>query len=414
MAVWGPFELAPRLAAAVSGGADSLALGILADRWVRDRGGTLLALVVDHGLRPESAAEAALSVDRLATAGISARLLRLVGLDRGPALAERARSARYAALTTACTEAGILHLLLGHHAADQAETVLMRRQSQSGSAGLAAMPGIREQTGLRLLRPLLAIPPVRLRATLRVAGIGWVEDPSNRDQRALRSRLRAALNDPDGTGPDTAALCQAARADGLARAARESEIAMLLAGRAMIRPEGFAILSRGPIDPDALAVLIRLVGGAVYPPARQAVAMIAATPRAATLAGVRLIAASRLGDGLLLVREAAAMAPAVAAVPGATWDGRFRLAVHATPPAGMTIGAVGADAARLRDRSFLPAAVLQTLPAVRIGNCLAAVPHLVYPDSDTCAAVPLTFSPRQPAAGAPFAASGEAGYSIVR
>ncbi|HTW71293.1 MAG TPA: tRNA lysidine(34) synthetase TilS [Acetobacteraceae bacterium] len=414
MAPLGPFEPAPRLAAAVSGGADSLALGILADRWVRDRGGTLLALVVDHGLRRESAAEARLTIDRLTTAGIPARLLGLTELGRGSALAERARAARYAALTTACTEAGILHLLLGHHAADQAETVVMRRQSRSGPAGLAAMPAIREQAGLRLLRPLLPIAPARLRATLRAAGIGWVEDPSNRDQRALRSRLRAALNDPDGTGPDIAALCRAARMAGLARAARESDLATHLAGRATIRPEGFAVLSPGPIDRDALATLIQMVAGSAYPPPTHAVAALAAAPRPATLAGVRLMRAGRLGDGLLLVREAAAMAPPVPAMPGAIWDGRFRLAAHAMPSADATIGALGPDSALLRRCSPLPAVVFQTLPAVRRGNCLAAVPHLLYPDLDSCAAVPLTFSPRQPAAGAPFAPAREAGLGNVR
>ena len=225
MAPLGPFEPAPRLAAAVSGGADSLALAVLAAPWARARGGSLLALVVDHGLRRDSAAEAVLTIDRLATLGVPARLLPLTDLVPGPALAARARAERYAALAAACAAAGIVHLLVGHHAADQAETLLMRRQSQSGPTGLAAMPSISEQYGLRLLRPLLPVPPVRLRATLCMVGLGWVNDPSNRDQRALRSRLRSTLNDPDGIGLETSALCQAARAAGSARAAQEAAIA---------------------------------------------------------------------------------------------------------------------------------------------------------------------------------------------
>ena len=416
MAPLGPFEPAPRLAAAVSGGADSLALAVLAAPWARARGGSLLALVVDHGLRRDSAAEAVLTIDRLATLGVPARLLPLTDLVPGPALAARARAERYAALAAACAAAGIVHLLVGHHAADQAETLLMRRQSQSGPTGLAAMPSISEQYGLRLLRPLLPVPPVRLRATLCMVGLGWVNDPSNRDQRALRSRLRSTLNDPDGIGLETSALCQAARAAGSARAAQEAAIAAVLAARAVIRPEGFALLSSGPIDPAALAALIQTIAGAPYPPPTQAVAALAAMPRPATLAGVRLLSAGRLGEGqlpigdpgagLLLVREAAAMAPPVAAQPGATWDGRFRLARHATPLPETTIGALGADAARLRRHSPLPAAVLHAVPALRRGNCLVAVPHLLYPDADTCAAVTLTFSPRRPAAGAPFAPRG--------
>jgi len=445
----GPFEPAPRLAAAVSGGADSMALALLADAWVRERGGSLRALVIDHGLRVESAAEAALTVQRLAARSIPAATMCLTDLRPGPALAERARAARYAALRTACVRHGILHLLLGHHAADQAETVLMRQQSNSGPAGLAAMPALSEQLQLRLLRPLLGVPPVRLRATLRAAGVGWVDDPSNRDQRTLRARVRAGLDDPDGTGPAIAALCDAARAAGAARAAREAASAAILARRAAIHPEGYALLSPGPIDPAALAALIQTIAGAPFPPATASVAALAAEPHPATLAGVRLMPAGRLGDGLLLVREAAAMGPPAAVRPGAIWDGRFRLAggtawnaagdagmatphgmttshgmvtpdgmatpggmsdmppdaMSAIPSDALTIGALGADSARLRRWSRLPAAVLQTLPALRRGNSLVAVPHLLYPDAATCVAVRVVFSPRRPAAGAPFLTS---------
>jgi tRNA(Ile)-lysidine synthase len=412
MATLGPFEPGPLLAAAVSGGADSMALALLADTWARARDGSLLALVVDHGLREDSDAEAALTIQRLAARGIAARMLRLDGLNHGPALAERARAARYAALRAACTGHGILHLLLGHHAADQAETVLMRRDSNSGPAGLAAMPALAEQSGLRLLRPLLGVPPVRLRATLGEAGLAWVEDPSNHDQRALRARLRAGLNDPDGTGPAVAALCVGARAAGEARATHEAAIAGTLAGRAAIHPEGFALLSPGPVEPAALAALIQTIGGAAFPPPSASVAALAAAPQPATLGGVRVLWAGRLGDALLLVREAASMGPPVEARPGALWDGRFRLQAQASPPDGTTIGALGADAAGLRRWSPLPSAVLQTLPALRCANSLVAVPHLLYPDPATCIAVPVVFNPRRPVAGAPFLPDREPGMNM--
>ncbi len=116
LAPLGPFEPRVQLAVAVSGGADSTALALLADAWARARGGAVLALIVDHGLRAESAAEAALTMARLAARGIAARVLTLRGLERGPALAARARAARYAALEAACRAAGVVHLLLGHHA----------------------------------------------------------------------------------------------------------------------------------------------------------------------------------------------------------------------------------------------------------------------------------------------------------
>ncbi len=106
MSPLGPFKSPPRLALAVSGGADSLSLALLGDRWARSRGGSVLALIVEHGLRPESKAEAATTAARLQERGIPVRILPLTGLRPGPALAERARDARFAALETACSESG--------------------------------------------------------------------------------------------------------------------------------------------------------------------------------------------------------------------------------------------------------------------------------------------------------------------
>ena len=407
MAPLGPFGAAPRLALAVSGGADSMALAHLAAGWARAQGGEVLALVVDHELRPESAEEAALTLRRLKGRGIGGRLLRLAGLERGPALAERARQARYAAFTIACRNAGIAHLLLGHHAADQAETVLMRRAQGSAQAGLAGMAAVRETEGVRLLRPLLQVPPGRLRTTLRAAGIEWIEDPSNRDPNALRARLRAGLADAEGSGAETRALVAGASAHGRERAAADAAMAAILAERAALYPEGFALLAAGPIPAEALAALLQAVAGAPYPPSRHRVAPLAAAPRPATLAGVKLMAAGRMGPGLLLVREEAAQAPAVPARPGASWDGRFRLAGHAESLPGAMLGALGPAASRLRRQSALPAAVLRTLPALTVAGKLAAVPHLGYPDRETCRELALVFSPAEPVAGAPWmAASG--------
>lgn len=402
MARLAPFGPAPRLAVGVSGGADSMALAILTDVWVRGQRGVLLALVVDHGLRPDSADEAAVTIARLTTLGISARLLSLTGLHHGPALAQRARDARYAALRAACVEAGLPHLMLAHHAGDQAETVLMRRQSGSGPAGLAAMPVVAEQTEVRLLRPLLGVPPARLRATLRASDVGWVEDPSNTDPRALRARLRASLADPEGTGPAIAALCEAARQTGIARAAQEATTASTLARRVAIHPEGFALLSSDASLPaTALGAVIQAVSGSPFPPPPRSVLALAAAPRPVTLGGVRLMAAGRLGAGLLVVREERAIGPPVPARRGVVWDGRFRLAADRTPE-GMTVAALGPDAARFRRISGLPTAVLRTLPALRRGNLLVAVPHLDYCSSPDCDGLRMVFTARRPAAGAPF------------
>jgi tRNA(Ile)-lysidine synthase len=401
MTALGPWPLSRRVAVAVSGGADSLCLALLTKSW-----GDPLALVVDHGLRSESADEAHEAVGRLAGFGVPARVLTLFGLAPGPGLAERARDARYAALAKAAAEAGCVDLLLGHHANDQAETFLMRRQSGSGAAGLAGMPAIAIRPGLRLVRPLLGVPPGRLRATLTEAGILWVEDPSNRNPEAGRTQARNRLNDADGTAPSTAALLRQMRAYGQARVATEARIAATLAERAAIFPQGYATLAPGPIDAESLAALIRMLAGTSYPPARDAVARLLAGGLRGTLGGVRLMPAGRLGPGTLLVREAAAMQPEIPARPGGMWDRRFRLDWPFGLPNGATIGPLGADAAQFRRPKTLGSAILATLPAVRDRQGLVAVPHLGYFKEWTNPKLRLRLCPSSAAAGAGFVVCG--------
>jgi tRNA(Ile)-lysidine synthase len=393
----GPFEPHPALAVALSGGADSMALTILARDWAHRRGGSVLALVVDHGLRPASANEARITAERATRLNIPVRLLRLAGLRHGPALAERARIKRYEILTHACRQAGILHLLLGHHAADQVETLAMRVLSGSQTHGLAGMSALLETAGLRLLRPLLGIEPALLRGFLTANGAEWIEDPSNQDMRATRSRLRHRLTAPGDTG-----LPQATSAVGRLRSREETEAARELAGRTAIRPEGFALLSPGRIGAVALGSLIQTIGGAPYPPNPARINELAANPRPAAVAGVRLVPAGRFGDGLLIVREEAAVMQPIEARPDTIWDHRFRLIGRQAFPGGATIGKLGDDAARFRDMTDLPSVVLRTLPAMRFVDFLAAVPHLCYVAGAYNAATTILFTPPRPVAGACF------------
>ncbi len=393
----GPFEPRPVLAVAVSGGADSMALAVLARDWAGQRGGSVTAFVVDHGLRAGSADEARMTIERLQALGIPGRLLGIANLRHGSALAERARIARYDILTAACRNAGILHLLVGHHAADQVETLAMRVLRGSGTHGLAGMSAVTEAGGLRLLRPLLEIEPARLRDFLTARGVGWAEDPSNQDTRALRPRLRRHLAALPGAG-----LTQAIASVARLRAREEAQTAAELAGRATIRPEGFALLSPGRIGAAALACLVRTIGGAGYPPSPARISDLAADPRPATVAGVRIMAAGRFGDGLLIVREEAAIAEPVAVSGDAVWDNRFRVIARDGFPNGAVVGKLGPDAARLRGCSDLPSAVLRTLPAIRFDKILAAVPHLEYAIRDDVARMTVLFHPRKSVTGACF------------
>lgn len=372
MARLGPFGAAPRLAVAVSGGADSTALALLARNWAERHHGSILALIVDHGLRGESANEAALTASRLQAHGIAGRILTISGLS-GPAIQEKARAARYEALAEAAMEDGRLHLLLGHHAADQSETVAMRlARGTLGAEGIAAWTARRK---ILLLRPLLNMQPATLRDYLTAAGMEWVEDPSNENRKFERVRIRQA---------GTALLPAGAEA----RRAREQEAAEFLARHATIRPEGFALIDAPAAPQAALGALIRAIGGADYPPRAKAAAMLATRLRPATLGGVRILPAGRLGPGWLLVREAAACAPPVPARRNTSWDRRFIL--DATPLPAQTFGGLKAASHKFKKFNGLPDIVLRAMPCLRTEDG-----EIIFP-------VAARFAPPAPATSHPF------------
>ena len=139
--LFAPLGGAKSLGLAVSGGADSLALMLLAARW-RDAdpdAPTLYVYSVDHGLRPEAAAEVAFVLAEAARLGLPARALRWDGPKPATGLSEAARSARYRLIGEAMQRDGASILVTAHHLDDQAETVLMRLAHGSGLAGLRGM-----------------------------------------------------------------------------------------------------------------------------------------------------------------------------------------------------------------------------------------------------------------------------------
>ena len=157
---------------AVSGGADSLALLVLAVA----AGCEVTAVHVDHGLRPGSAAEAGVVQDAAARLGAGFRA-ETVAVAPGPNLEARARAARYAVLP-----AGVL---TGHTADDQAETVLLNLLRGAGLDGLAGM----RQEG----HPILALRRHETEAVCSAEGLAPVTDPSNADPTHRRNRVRHEL-----------------------------------------------------------------------------------------------------------------------------------------------------------------------------------------------------------------------------
>jgi tRNA(Ile)-lysidine synthase len=259
----------PALVLAVSGGPDSTALMVLATRW-RDSLKTkpkLIAVTIDHGLRKESKREAA-EVARLARKlKIGHRTLRWNGRKPATGVQEAARAARYRLLGDAARKAGATHILTAHTRDDQAETVLIRMARGSGLTGLGAMARMSRlpsggEGALTLVRPLLDIPKSRLVATLRAQKIDYADDPSNRDPRFTRVRLRGLMEVLAHEGLDARRLTQLARRFKRAEAAIEAavdrattELAAPANGSIVIEARAFAEL---PAE-----IALRLLGRAV-------------------------------------------------------------------------------------------------------------------------------------------------------
>ena len=198
---------------AVSGGPDSTALLFLAARWraARTKRPKLVAVTVDHGLRPSSAREAAVVKRLAADLHVEHRTVRWMGRKPDTGLQEAARAVRYRLLVAAARKAGARHILTAHTRDDQAETVLFRLARGSGLSGLAGIARISALDHMTLIRPLLDIPKARLVATLNAAKIPFIEDPSNQDPRFARTRLRQLAPALAREGLDAARLAALAR-----------------------------------------------------------------------------------------------------------------------------------------------------------------------------------------------------------
>lgn len=328
MAGFGGFEPAPLVVVAVSGGVDSMALLRLAHDWAAAQGGRVLAVTFDHRLRPESAAEAERVGAWCAALGILHRTLVWDGPAPATGVEAAARGARYAALESVCRETGALHLVVGHHAGDQRETVAMRME-RGGGHGRAGMPALDYRRDCRLLRPLLGFAKSELAALCRALGQAWVEDPSNLSDAFERNRVRKRLERlPEA---EAAAMDRGIAAAGRARMDAERRLARRIVAWARISPLGYAWVDwdawdAAPRDDAAdrefLGRLAHCVGGRVYAPPLGVVERALSTLAAGGVATLGGCIARRGGGGLWILRENRA-APALS---GGRWDERFAAA----------------------------------------------------------------------------------------
>lgn len=217
------------IACAVSGGPDSMALLHLLSSWGKEHGVRVVAFTVDHGLRSESAAEAA-SVGEWARMfpDVTHDVLRWEGVKPESRILEAARAARYALLSNAMTRIGAKHLFVAHHQDDQAETFLIRLAKGSGLDGLSGMRELQAFGDDKwIVRPLLDATKADLIAVCEESNVPFVNDPTNENQAYLRPRLRAAQGILEEEGLSSKRLSVTARRMLRARDALDSMAADL-------------------------------------------------------------------------------------------------------------------------------------------------------------------------------------------
>ncbi len=331
---------AEKVALAVSGGPDSMALAYSAKRWGQR---PLVALIVEHGLRPESAAEAGQVKKNLKEMGIEAEILPWSHGEVEGRVQEKARAARYGLLIEACRRLGAGDLLFAHHRDDQAETVLMRLAKGSGIDGLAGMPEESERGGIRFLRPFLGLSKEELVRTCQEAGVPYVIDPTNGTDKYARGRLRKImplLASEGLTAENLARLSARAREakealdmatrEFMGRAAQEGDGGILRLNRELLCAAPRAIALR------AVAAALRHVHDEGYPPEYASLsglldAICGEKDGVRTLFGCLV---SRAGKKVTFMREPSAATEVVTLLPGQTvlWDKRWKVSASPSAP----------------------------------------------------------------------------------
>lgn len=237
----GPFEPQPVIAVAISGGPDSMACAFMARDWAMARGGSIVTLTVDHGLRPESRDEAEYVARVMHAQGITHHILTPAFSDVSNNLLESARIRRYDALAAWCRSHAVLHCLVAHHANDQRETTLLQQSRGVTADGGSGMAKVRTYQGVRFLRPLLGATKDALVRHLQDRRISWIEDPSNMHTHFARVRVRKELAENPALTATADALLVARHA---ARHERERAVSCAAMACATVWPAGYITIDR--------------------------------------------------------------------------------------------------------------------------------------------------------------------------
>ena len=402
----GPFCPCPHLAVAVSGGADSMALTLLADAWARQRQGCITAVTVDHGLRPGSAQEAMQVASWLKARGI-AHVILTPPPPLHNNLQARARQMRYDALAVWCQTNEVLHCLIAQHAGDQRETVSHAHARGRTDDALAGMATVRNHQGVRFLRPLLRWEKQNLIDHLNHNAVDWLEDPSNKNTEFFRVRSRIALQASPQLQQQRS---HEAWHHGELRAERDNALANTAFSLVTIHPQGYAEFSREAwlqlpplLRSQLLADVLTTINGEASRPrksdAERLVAILRENVPRATLhqCDIRLRQAQ-----IRIAREPSRVASPVTLTGTGLlhWDKRFT--VRYTLPKGLTLilAALNSQPKAKHPHGDWPGAT----PALWHLDRWLLLPHIIPTATNlpNDAQVSIGFTPAKPLAAAPF------------
>ena len=369
-----------KLAVAVSGGGDSVALLHLLAHWSRNGGPELAAVTIDHGLRAAATDEAAEVARLCQSLGVAHETLQWTGWDGSGNLMDAARRARIRLIAGWAKEQSILHAALGHTSDDQAETFLMRLARGSGVDGLSAMADRREAFGIRWHRPLLGINRQELRDYLLDQGVSWVEDPTNDDLRFDRIKMRQALAVLAPLGITKNRISHTVFLMSMAREVLQGAVLRLAetvtvaeAGAVVVEKRAFSL---EPFETQLrfLAEAIRWVSSSDYRPRLDSLMALHSDViqcRKRTLSGCILQSDASY---LRITREPRAVV-GVVCLPDQLWDNRWRM--EGPSEAALEVRALGAEGLRAckdwRETGISRDALIVS-PAIWRGDALVAAP----------------------------------------
>ena len=387
---------------AVSGGSDSVALLLLAHSWSLKSKAHLQAVTVDHGLRPEAAAEAAFVASLCAGLGVPHVTLAWEGIKPSFGIQEAARQSRYSLMDDFAHEIGADIILTGHTRDDQAETIMMRALRSVEASDGRGLSSMGRKTwlygGTKLMRPLLNHSRRQLRGYLSQMAQPWIEDPSNLDRSYERVRIRDLLRE-DKQLEDR--LHRLGNLSGRFRKQLALSVAQELENKVVARPgpvfEASGFSAENPISTQAIQVLIAMAGGQLYLVSKKRLGAVidlangSAQSTKVARANIGGAIVERKGDKLLFYRETRNLSsllldPDEAAI----WDGRMHIYNGTALPVFIEAASrqqlLEFEAAREEPYPVMPRAALRSTPIV----------HIQTQNGETMPCLPLVESSKLP------------------